>query len=61
MHENKNVSDAAYKAVLDRYGERGVMDLLGLTGYYTMLAMVLNVAQQKLPEGVVAPLPVFKQ
>ena len=61
LHENKNVSDAAYKAVLDRYGERGVMDLLGLTGYYTMLAMVLNVAQQKLPEGVVAPLPVFKQ
>lgn len=59
LHETKRVSDAAYQAVLDRFGERGVMDLLGLTGYYTMLAMVLNVAQQPLPNGMPPPLPVL--
>jgi 4-carboxymuconolactone decarboxylase len=61
LHENKNVSDAAFKAVVDRFGERGVMDLIGLTGYYTMLAMVLNVAQQALPGGVAPPLAVLSK
>ena len=56
LHETKAVSDSAFKAVLDLYGERGVMDLIGLTGYYTMLAMVLNVAQMPLPGGVAPPL-----
>ena len=32
------------------------MDLIGLTGYYTMLAMVLNVTRLALPEGKSPPL-----
>lgn len=60
LHETKRVSDATFKAMLDQFGERGVMDLIGLTGYYTMLAMVLNVAQQPLPGGVPPPLPMLK-
>jgi 4-carboxymuconolactone decarboxylase len=56
LHETKGVSDPTFKAVVDKFGERGVMDLIGLTGYYTMLAMVLNVAQQPLPGGVPPPL-----
>jgi len=60
LHETKVVGDAAFKAVLDKFGERGVIDLIGLTGYYTMLAMVLNVAQMPLPGGVAPPLPVLK-
>src|SRR5687768_2554252 len=51
IHDNRGVADATYQAVVDRFGERGVMDLLGLTGYYTMLAMVLNVTRQPLPDG----------
>jgi len=60
LHETKAVSDPAFKAVVDKFGERGVMDLIGVTGYYTMLAMVLNVAQQPLPNGVSPPLPALK-
>lgn len=60
LHENKNVSDATFKAMADRFGERGVIDLIALTGYYTMLAMVLNVAQQPLPGGAPPPLPILK-
>jgi 4-carboxymuconolactone decarboxylase len=54
------VSDAAYRSVVDKFGERGVMDLIGLTGYYTMLAMVLNVTRVPLPEGTAPPLPALK-
>jgi 4-carboxymuconolactone decarboxylase len=60
LHETKKVSDAAFKAMLDKFGERGVIDLVALTGYYTMLAMVLNVAEQPLPGGAPPPLPVLK-
>lgn len=56
LHETKGVSDAAFNAVRDAFGERGVIDLMGLCGYYAMLAMVLNVGQQPLPGGVAPPL-----
>ena len=57
VHETKTVSDSVFKAAVDKFGERGVIDLIGLTGYYTMLAMVLNVAKQPLPNGAPPPLP----
>ena len=57
VHETKTVSDSVFKAAVDKFGERGVIDLIGLTGYYTMLAMVLNVARQPLPNGAPPPLP----
>jgi 4-carboxymuconolactone decarboxylase len=61
IHDNKGVvSDATYNAVVDKFGERGVMDLIGLTGYYTMLAMVLNVTRVPLPEGTTPPLSALK-
>ena len=50
------VADARYGAVMDRFGERGVMDLVGAVGYYSLVSMVLNVAQVPLPEGETAPL-----
>jgi 4-carboxymuconolactone decarboxylase len=56
LHEKKAVSDSAYKAVADRFGERGVVDLIGISGYYTMVSMVLNVGRHPLPAGVAAPL-----
>jgi 4-carboxymuconolactone decarboxylase len=56
IHENRAVSDATYSATVGRFGEQGVMDLIGVTGYYTMLAMVLNVTRIALPEGATPPL-----
>jgi 4-carboxymuconolactone decarboxylase len=50
------VSDAKYAPVLERFGERGVMDLVGAIGYYSLVSMVLNVAQVPLPEGETPPL-----
>src|SRR5205814_2309077 len=37
LHERKFVSDATYKAVLERFGERGVVDLIGETRYIVVL------------------------
>jgi 4-carboxymuconolactone decarboxylase len=50
------VTDAHYNPMLDRFGEPGIMDLVGAVGYYSLVSMVLNVAQVKLPEGEPAPL-----
>jgi 4-carboxymuconolactone decarboxylase len=57
LHEKKAVGDAPYKRALERFGERGIVDLVGVSGYYTLVSMVLNVARHPLPEGAAAPLP----
>jgi 4-carboxymuconolactone decarboxylase len=51
-----SVSDANYQPTLDRFGEQGIMDLVGAAGYYSLVSMVLNVAQVQLPEGEDPPL-----
>ena len=39
----RNVSEATYKRTAALFGEKGVIDLIGIHGYYSLLAMVLNV------------------
>lgn len=56
LHEKKFVSDTAYENTKKLFGEQGVIDLVGASGYYTMVSMILNVDRHPLPEGV-APLP----
>jgi len=51
MLETKQVSDATFKAVVDRYGEKGVVDIIGVMGYYQMVSMLLNVDRYPLPGG----------
>lgn len=60
LHETHGVSDATYKRALDRFGERGVMDLIAVNGYYGLVSMVLNVDRTPLPEGA-KPLPPLKK
>jgi 4-carboxymuconolactone decarboxylase len=49
---NRGVSDETYARALAKFGERGIIDMTGISGYYTMIAMVLNVARTPLNEGV---------
>jgi 4-carboxymuconolactone decarboxylase len=56
VQRNQGVSDATYARAVARIGEQGVIDVLGITGYYTMLAMVMNTARTPLPPGVTPPL-----
>lgn len=55
LHETKAVSDANYKAAFDKFGERGVVDLIAVNGFYGLVSMCLNVDCTPLPDG--APLP----
>ena len=54
------VSDAVYDRAVARFGERGVIDAIGIIGYYTLLAMVLNTARTT-PEAGTPPLPSLQE
>ena len=56
LHREKKVSDAAYRRAVALFGEKGVMDLIGVSGYYTAVSMTLNVAEVPLPAGQKNPL-----
>jgi 4-carboxymuconolactone decarboxylase len=45
LFRHKSVSDATYARALELFGERGIIDLVGLNGYYSLLAMMMNVAR----------------
>ena len=49
---NKQVSDRTFQAAKDRFGERGIVDLIGVSGYYGLVSMLLNVDRYPLPQGV---------
>ncbi len=50
LHVGKAVSDRMYAEALALFGEQGVVDLVGLNGYYAFLAMVMNVARTAVPD-----------
>lgn len=54
---NRTVSDASYARAVSNIGEQGVVEAVSLSGYYTMVGMLLNTARTPLPGGVPAPLP----
>ncbi|HEY0300213.1 MAG TPA: hypothetical protein VGC36_02705 [Rhizomicrobium sp.] len=56
LHLKHEVSDATFARAESRFGRRGVLELIGISGYYTLVSMVLNTARVALPpDGV--PLP----
>jgi len=61
LYATHAVSDATYKAVMDLYGEQGVVDLIAVSGYYVMVAMILNVNRTPLPAGNELPLKPLAQ
>lgn len=50
LQSNKRVSDSTYARAVAAFGEPGVIDLTGVQGYYTFLAMMMNVARTPAPE-----------
>ncbi len=45
LYRDQAGTDATYEAAVAEFGEQGVVDLIAIIGYYTTLAMVLNVAE----------------
>jgi len=58
LRRDHGVDDAIYTKAVDKFGEQGVMDLIGVNGYYDVVSMTLNVAHVAAPAGEAMP---FKQ
>jgi 4-carboxymuconolactone decarboxylase len=61
LAHNRGVCDRTYHKAIEAFGERGVIDLVGIVGYFTLISMVLNVAHTP-PESlsavaVLSPMP----
>ena len=56
MLHTGSVDDGLHEAVKRLFGERGVIDLVGAIGYYSLVSMVLNVDRTPLPAGELLPL-----
>jgi 4-carboxymuconolactone decarboxylase len=51
LRNNRSLSDPNYAQLLKRFGEQGVIDLVAHYGYYSLLAMTMNVARTAVPEN----------
>ena len=62
--KNRSVSDTTYARAVKQFGEESVVDLVGVVGYYAMIAMLMNVARTAPPKGGIlelAPLPQYAE
>jgi len=55
LYKTRRVSDRTYKRVHAFLGDTGVVELVGICGYYAMISMTLNVFRAQLPAD--APVP----
>jgi 4-carboxymuconolactone decarboxylase len=56
LHEGHGVANALYDEAVKVLSERGIVEIIGLCGYYTMVSMTLNTFEFDLPEGQVSEL-----
>jgi 4-carboxymuconolactone decarboxylase len=59
LHRRRSVSDVTYARALQLFGEQGIIDLVGISGYYTFNAMMMNVARSQVDIDRVPPLQHF--
>jgi len=46
----RGVSETTYRRAVMKFGENGVIDMIGVAGYFTTVSMVMNVAHSPPPE-----------
>ena len=56
LHEGHGLSKTLYDEAVKMLGERGLVEIIGLCGYYTMVSMTLNTFEFDLPDGQVSEL-----
>jgi 4-carboxymuconolactone decarboxylase len=59
LYRDKKVSNTAYKAAMTHFGERGIMDIIGIIGYYDLVSMTLITMQAEPRNKDVKPLPLL--
>src|SRR6202171_1713531 len=56
LYRDRKVSDPIYKAALEKFGERGIMDIIGIIGYHDLVSMTLITMQAEAPNDSAPPL-----
>jgi 4-carboxymuconolactone decarboxylase len=56
LHEGHGLSKSLYDDAVKLLSERGVVEIIGLCGYYTLVSMTLNTFEFPLPAGEVSEL-----
>ena len=56
LHEGHGVAKGLYHEAVKVLSERGMVEIIGLCGYYTLVSMTLNTFEFALPEGEVSEL-----
>jgi 4-carboxymuconolactone decarboxylase len=59
IYRDKKISNATYDAAVAKFGERGVMDLIGIVGFYDLVSMTLIAAEAGPPKDDVPVLQPF--
>lgn len=57
IFRTQRLSDASFDEAVTAFGEPGVVELVALIGYYTLIGNTLNVFQVPLPAGQTPPFP----
>jgi 4-carboxymuconolactone decarboxylase len=57
LHRSRSISVDLHARAVSQLGEQGVVELVGILGYYTLVAMTLNAFEIGLPEGETSDLP----
>lgn len=57
LHRDQVVSDATYARAVSKFGEQGVVDTISITGYYTLISMIVNTVRTPLPAGAKPAFP----
>ncbi|HUD87388.1 MAG TPA: carboxymuconolactone decarboxylase family protein [Xanthobacteraceae bacterium] len=55
LYANRRVSTPTYNRAKKILGDAGVVELVGILGYYAMVSMTLNTFKAPLPEGMAVP------
>lgn len=50
-YDDHRVDDSTYERVVARFGDKGIVDLAGLIGYYSFVSVTLNVFEVPTPPG----------
>jgi 4-carboxymuconolactone decarboxylase len=55
LYKTRRVSDRTYKKLHGLLGDAGMVELVGICGYYALISMTLNVFRAPIPEGAALP------
>ena len=61
LYRDRKVTDPVDKAALEKFGERGILDIIGIIGDHDLVSMTLITMQAGAPNAACPPLPVLSK